>query len=615
MDAMKSMNIMQLQAKSLGNSTDNPLSTQSIHQGNTKDLNGKNSKDSEFDLELIQAGLASQQLVAQTPVQQTHQEIDPSFGSELERVSVSEGGGVVTAQAAQKNGLETTQLGQDPLGQRLSVSAPSTVPTLASNSPTFSQNTEKASTGPAQIQTREGKSRAQAEAEAGEPQSSIGTPTDRSQELKFPALDTRFLSTNRSKEVGGRVITGQESGMSLGSRIDLISSGARMRGVEIGSKLNKEMVLPMEGSMSGLDLNSVSSELSLAPELEQQDEWKTIPFNSKNSQPVQEENIRKQLVSGNDFMNTRGALISSQNDPSLLSRSDWSAQLNQGGGSQSQGLAGGFNPSRGLIKDKPRLVSGQREMLPQIQDIKASSAQNPGDVITQKQALPLVLVRDRLKDKFGREEELNTSSNLDSKSQVQVPSQLFGAAESASKSGPKSEIIAQVSTQDPLKGGLTSEGLSNLGLGILRTSYQGGGEIRVRLRPDHLGELNIRVLTEGNRVGLKIQASDDRAKKILEESIGSLKENLSSQNLNLGVVDLSVAKNEGSQDSRPFQNSTGFQNESGQSRNQNNSQSERFYEEARAPRQNLEGETFRSSRTSMSSSRGSMGSSRLDVMV
>jgi len=72
-----------------------------------------------------------------------------------------------------------------------------------------------------------------------------------------------------------------------------------------------------------------------------------------------------------------------------------------------------------------------------------------------------------------------------------------------------------------------------------------GGEVRIRLKPDHLGELHLKVMTggkAGSEVGLQIHASDDRAKKILEESLGSLRESLAAQNLSLAKVDVQVAQ-------------------------------------------------------------------------
>jgi len=88
---------------------------------------------------------------------------------------------------------------------------------------------------------------------------------------------------------------------------------------------------------------------------------------------------------------------------------------------------------------------------------------------------------------------------------------------------------------------LSTESVLNMSAGIREFAAAGGnGELRVRLKPDNLGELQVRVVTRGNDVGVQIRASDERSKAILEESLSHLRESLASQNLNLSSVDLSV---------------------------------------------------------------------------
>ena len=65
--------------------------------------------------------------------------------------------------------------------------------------------------------------------------------------------------------------------------------------------------------------------------------------------------------------------------------------------------------------------------------------------------------------------------------------------------------------------------------------------MRVKLHPENLGELHVRVITSGNQVGLQIQASDEKAKKILEESMSHLKDSLASHSLALGSIEVTVA--------------------------------------------------------------------------
>jgi|GEM_PF-2992091 len=88
---------------------------------------------------------------------------------------------------------------------------------------------------------------------------------------------------------------------------------------------------------------------------------------------------------------------------------------------------------------------------------------------------------------------------------------------------------------------LTSESLRNVANGITNMTVAGGGEMRIKLNPGNLGELSIRVSTNGKDVGLKVQANDPAAKKVIEESLGALRDSLASQSLQLGRVDVTVA--------------------------------------------------------------------------
>jgi hypothetical protein len=88
---------------------------------------------------------------------------------------------------------------------------------------------------------------------------------------------------------------------------------------------------------------------------------------------------------------------------------------------------------------------------------------------------------------------------------------------------------------------LASASLHNLTNQVKSLGPTGGGEIRLRLKPDHLGELRVRVATDGHRVALQIQASDERAKRVLEDSMSYLKDSLATQQLQLSRVEVAVA--------------------------------------------------------------------------
>lgn len=115
------------------------------------------------------------------------------------------------------------------------------------------------------------------------------------------------------------------------------------------------------------------------------------------------------------------------------------------------------------------------------------------------------------------------------------------------------------------------------------------GEIKIRLRPDHLGELIMNVRTQGQQVAIQIKAKEGESKKIIEESLSALKESLSQQNLTLSKVEVSSASLTQSQDFGPTLDSgaqrQGFGGQpggfSGSERDQGTGQERRFEEPAR----------------------------------
>jgi flagellar hook-length control protein FliK len=125
----------------------------------------------------------------------------------------------------------------------------------------------------------------------------------------------------------------------------------------------------------------------------------------------------------------------------------------------------------------------------------------------------------------------------------------------AAGSTPKPETVATIALTGHVVQGamarerLSSQSLAGLSEGIRSAQVQGGGNIKIRLNPDHLGEIRLEVATVGNRVGLKIQASDAKAKSVIEESMKYLRDSLGSLDLNLSKVDVSVAPQRSSTDS------------------------------------------------------------------
>jgi flagellar hook-length control protein FliK len=64
------------------------------------------------------------------------------------------------------------------------------------------------------------------------------------------------------------------------------------------------------------------------------------------------------------------------------------------------------------------------------------------------------------------------------------------------------------------------------------------GEIKIRLRPDHLGELSMSIKNQGSQISVRIHAQDSEAKQILESSLGTLRDSLSQQNLTVARMEV-----------------------------------------------------------------------------
>ncbi len=72
-------------------------------------------------------------------------------------------------------------------------------------------------------------------------------------------------------------------------------------------------------------------------------------------------------------------------------------------------------------------------------------------------------------------------------------------------------------------------------------AQQGEGEVRIRLRPEHLGELHIRLSAKNGAIDLKIQASSESARKVLEKNLPSLEKSLLEHQLKLEKVEVATA--------------------------------------------------------------------------
>ncbi|OFZ21039.1 MAG: hypothetical protein A2X94_06825 [Bdellovibrionales bacterium GWB1_55_8] len=196
-----------------------------------------------------------------------------------------------------------------------------------------------------------------------------------------------------------------------------------------------------------------------------------------------------------------------------------------------------------------------------------------------------------------------------------------GSPENTSQSGTV-ELTAHVAKGEMARDRLSSDTLLGLSGNIRNMTAHGGGEIRIRLRPENLGELHLRVVTRGTEVGLQIQASDDKAMKVIEESMNFLKDSLASQNLSLGKVELAVGSSHGTSFSSNSGNEQGQQGQHGfqdlgsmmgQEKGQNREQSSEGRADARADSAGSRTQAAGAGWNAAARTRAAAASGRLDV--
>ena len=195
------------------------------------------------------------------------------------------------------------------------------------------------------------------------------------------------------------------------------------------------------------------------------------------------------------------------------------------------------------------------------------------------------------------------------------------AKELAASAGPP-ELTGLVTRGSMTKERLSTESVNNFTNGIKSLAAQGGGEMKIRLNPDSLGELQVKIKTVGSDVGIQFHASTEAAKRVIEESISHLKENLAAQSLNLTRVETSVsAMAASSEQSKSDLGQSAFQQAGGQNL-QDWSGSQRGGRDAsqgesgrQSPWENSNDgvSTLRPAATRQRAASG--GSSRLDVMA
>lgn len=102
---------------------------------------------------------------------------------------------------------------------------------------------------------------------------------------------------------------------------------------------------------------------------------------------------------------------------------------------------------------------------------------------------------------------------------------------------------------------------------------KGGGEMTVRMTPEGLGEVQLRVLLQDGKLNVEMQTQDKNVKKLIEESLSDLKSGLAAHRLSLEHVKIDTVNATNADNNTQFQSNLNQGGSQGQAREWNDFQS------------------------------------------
>lgn len=96
----------------------------------------------------------------------------------------------------------------------------------------------------------------------------------------------------------------------------------------------------------------------------------------------------------------------------------------------------------------------------------------------------------------------------------------------------------------------------------------GGGEMTVKMTPEGMGEVNLKVMLENGKINIEMNAQDKEVKKMLEDSLSDLKSSLASHQMRVEHVKINNVTAVETQNQAQFQSDANSSNSSFQNRQQ-----------------------------------------------
>jgi hypothetical protein len=83
--------------------------------------------------------------------------------------------------------------------------------------------------------------------------------------------------------------------------------------------------------------------------------------------------------------------------------------------------------------------------------------------------------------------------------------------------------------------------MAQFGRGLVAALRQNGGTVTIRLQPQELGDLKIRMQLQNGRVEARFEAATEQARDILDKNLGALRAALESRGLGVDRLDVYAA--------------------------------------------------------------------------
>jgi hypothetical protein len=223
---------------------------------------------------------------------------------------------------------------------------------------------------------------------------------------------------------------------------------------------------------------------------------------------------------------------------------DWStppARLvapGQGGTRQSTVLSGDFSDFQGLTASLPEPVVPQKVNQP-------SNPPAPKETVIQGEAavpgIQLLPPEMELTVLPPATAPVGPGEGADSSQPTEVAEAVVspGTTVATVERGPDS-LPGKTGTTQPSFDHLVETARETIADLSLRAQQQGKAEVRLRLYPENLGHLTVRVAAEGAKVHVQLAVDSPRTQMLLDQSMGQLRSSLADLGLQLGETSVSL---------------------------------------------------------------------------